>query len=201
MKNVKIKSKQNEREITVTIYADGQEVDKIVRYHNSCMICKEESVNDTDFGNEYICPLCKKWLTDKLDIKPQQKNEENLDIEEKAVKSKEILEPLNKRVKTKKYNADIKIVNIVQYQNLMNEHHKINETVLTTIVDLVLKGVNTVNKINKFFKGYKQETIYIYLLTMARAGMLVACEYNKNKTSRYSRIFKVHPQLIYTSVK
>ena len=73
MKNVKVKSKQNEREITITIYANGEEADKIVRYHNTCMICKETTVNDEDFGAEYICPLCVEWLNEKLGVSKKDK--------------------------------------------------------------------------------------------------------------------------------
>ena len=104
MKNVKAKTKVNGREITITIYADGEEVEKLVRYHNSCMICKEETVNTEDFGEEYICPNCAEWLKTKLatsntvEIKPKKKRAK--------VKNRTF-------TVTKEYHPNIKIVNFV----------------------------------------------------------------------------------------
>lgn len=190
MKNVKTKTKINEREITITIYADGEGVEKLVRYHNSCMICKEETINTEDFGEEYICPHCTEWLSEKL------KSTIDLTTTKKPRKK-----PISRTlVIAKQYNPSIKIVNFIDYKNLMT-HHKIPEKLVTVIIDLIIKGINTANKIQQILNSYKVETIYTYLTVMSKIGMLHCAEYKRRKTDRLDKIHKVHKNLIYTSVE
>lgn len=191
MKNVKAKTKINEREITITLYADGEEVEKLVRYHNSCMICKEETINTEDFGEEYICPSCAEWLKTKLGTSNS--------VEDKPKKKRAKVYNRTLTV-TKEYHPNIKIVDFVGYSNLMT-HHKVNEKLATTIIDLILKGVNTPIKIHKILNQYKLDCLCIYLAVMSKVGMLQPMPFERAKGNKYDRIFKIHKNLLYTSVE
>ena len=199
MKNVKVKSKQNEREITITIYANGEEADKIVRYHNTCMICKETTVNDEDFGTEYICPLCAEWLNEKLGKSNQKDTKEVVAEVAKPVKKGKNTKG-NRRYKNRNYSTKFQVLDVVNYQNLLGIPN-IPEKTLNLIVSFIIEGRNTANKIHKVMKDYALETIYIYLTRMAKVGMLYNSGENKAVgKGRYNQIFKVMRTLNYTQV-
>ena len=191
MNKLKTKINTEGRKTEITIYEGRDAIEKIVRYHNSCMVCGATSFGDVDLGVDHICPSCTKWLKTKLGTSNS--------VEDKPKKKRAKVHNRTFTV-TKEYHPDIKIVDFVSYSNLMT-HHKVNEKLATTIVDLVLKGVNTPIKIHKILNQYKLDCLCIYLAVMSKVGMLQPMPFEKAKGNKYSRIFKLHKNLLYTSVE
>ena len=178
---LKIKKRIVNNEITIEFYDKKELLDRVTKHINTCMVCKKSSIDDKDLGEKYICADCIKIL------------KENLPTVNKTVeKTKGSI--LNN---VRNYEPQIKVVNLVDYKNLMNI--KINDKIIETIIDLVIKGINTPKKVSKVMNYDNVDTIVAYMRTMARAGMLVAIGKNR-PNSATTRIYKIHPKLVYTAV-
>lgn len=206
MNKLKTKINTEGRKTEITIYEGRDAIEKIVRYHNSCMVCGATSFGDADLGADHICPICTELLKKRFASSPVEKAEavEKVETKEKpvTVKAKKKRKNILNRTFTvaKEYNPTIKIVNFVNYANLMR-HHKVNEILATAIVDLIIKGANTPNKIHRVLHQYKLDSIYLYLSVMSNVGMLHPMAYDRTKESKYNRIFKVHKNLLYTTAE
>lgn len=200
MEKIKTKINTEGRKTEITIYEGRDALEKIVRYHNTCMVCGITNFGDADLGIDYICPTCTSMLIKRFAPAPAEKAE--------AVKEPMVVKPKKKRKNVfnrtftvaKEYNPNIKIVNFVNYANLMT-HHKVNEVLGTVIVDLIIKGANTPNKIHRVLHQYKLDSIYLYLSVMSNVGMLHPMTYDRTKESKYNRIFKLHKNLTYTTAE
>ena len=194
MEKIKTKINTEGRKTEITIYEGRDTLEKIVRYHNTCMVCGADSFTDVDLGVDYICPSCVEFLKAKLSIA-------TVDVSMPAKEKKTRAKVFNRTFTvTKEYNPNIKIVNFVGYSNLMT-HHKVNEKLATAVIDLILKGANTANKIHRILHQYKIDSIYLYLSVMSNVGMLHPMTYDRNKEGKYNRIFKLHKNLTYTTAE
>lgn len=206
MNKLKTKINTKGRKTEITIYEGRDAIEKIVRYHNSCMVCGATSFGDADLGADHICPICTELLKKRFASRPVENMEvvEKVETKEKpvAVKAKKKRAKVHNRTftVTKEYHPDIKIVDFVSYSNLMT-HHKVNEKLATTIIDLVLKGVNTPIKIHKILNQYKLDCLCIYLAVMSKVGMLQPMPFERVKGNKYNRIFKLHKNLLYTTAE
>lgn len=172
-------------EITIEFYNKKELLDRVTKHINTCMVCKKSSVDDKDFGEKYICADCIKILKGSL---PTAKKT----VVKTVDKPKgSILDSI------RNYEPQITVPNLVDYKNLMNI--RISDKIIETIVDLVIKGINTPTKVAKVMNYDNVDTITAYMRTMARAGMLVAVGKGKKNTAN-TRIYKIHPKLVYTAV-
>ena len=196
MNKLKTKINTEGRKIEITVYNGKEKLEKIIRYQNHCIVCGKSTFDNVDLGKEHICPNCIKFLTTKLKSKEVKTEQPVVKKERKKIVGRTF-------IVAREYNPQIKIVDFMNYYNLMT-HHFVNEKLATAIVDLIIKGVNTPSKIKKALSQYKLNSIYLYLSTMARAGMLSTAEPSKTtkgKTSRYNKIFKIHKNLTYTTIE
>lgn len=182
---LKIKKRVVNNEITVEFYDKKELLDRVTKHINTCMVCKKSSIDDKDLGEKYICADCIKILKENLPTV----NKTVIKTIEKTKGS--VLNNI------RQYEPQIKVVNLVDYKNLMNI--RISDKIIETITDLVIKGINTPNKVSKVINYDNVDTIVAYMRTMARAGMLVAIGKNK-PNSATTRIYKIHPKLVYTAV-
>ena len=178
MKKLKIKVKENNNEIEF-VYLDGKKqigLDK--KYINECIVCKTRTIDCSSFGEKYICSDCMKTIKQTINL------EQNIKVKNTSIYSN-----------VKHFNTSIKIINYVEYLNVMTR--RVNEKTATIIIELILQGYNTATKIAEMIKSDNVATIYYYLLSMAKAGMIYS---NKARKDLYNRIFKITPSLTYTRV-
>ena len=175
------------------------------KYLNKCILCGKESIDDTNKGARHICDKCYKLFEDnktrgkaKVIIEkevyayaPPKRKESKITITNTPIK-----------YAVSMYNPSIKIENLVEYKNLMiNSNFRINDKVMTVLVDLILKGVNTANKICKEL-GLKNPTnittVRTYLAKMEMYGMLYKIKNDKHKGTWLDNVFLVNRGLVYT---
>lgn len=197
MSKIKTQISDNGRTTTIKILK-GKEIVATETYTlNTCNYCRSEILCHEDLGLDYICPKCTEYLTNRFGKNTNKPEKSNRGIKKGSV--------VVNRTKTavKEYHTDIKLVNYQQYKDLM-EHIGLNtivEKFATILVDLIIKGCNTVNRIYNALRGhYKIETLYKYLYTMVKVGMLY-CPDMTNPVTKYDKIYKVNKTLLYTSVE
>lgn len=194
MKEIKIKLKERSKELRVCFVQGKKVIDIENKYVNECICCKKTTVNDVDFGEKYICPKC-------LEIIRQDLGKETKVVRRKRVK-------VEKPVETSKFSRDfswfaksyrprIRIIDYTKYKNLMSREMK--ERTATTIIDLILKGNNTVKKIVAIAGVKREETIYAYFTILAKVGML--CPVGKlTRGNRFTRLYRVNSTLEYVNI-
>ena len=155
------------------------------KYINKCILCGKESVDDLNKGDKHICDKCydlfetnKVRGTNKIEeyeTKPKRAKNVSMGFIDASRRISVKGNPIMSTIKT--YKPSIKIINLVDYQNLMDEHNvRLNEKIMTTIADLVIKGVNTANKIAKHLGITNIKTVNslrTYMARMERFGMIV----------------------------
>lgn len=197
MKKVKVRIKQKDNRINVTYFYNKQLCYEELFYLNTCKCCKKTLLGLVSFDDNYVCYDCLKKIRDILDNQP---------LAIRAVKKEDNKPKLtitypkhNMSISsaTKDFRETVQIVDFIEYQNLMNK--RINEKTANVIVTLILNGYNTATKIGKKIKSNNYETIYNYLSTMAKVGIL--CPVDKKSNGAINKMFKLHPELVYTRVK
>jgi len=189
---IKIKSKQNGKEINVEFYNKKELLGSVTKYENKCMVCKKVSVDDAELGDKYICGECLEILKKSIKIEKPLKKVKKVDNKQNESNCRYYLLENAKG----KYTPSIKIANWIDYKNLLTL--KISEKVATMFIELIIKGINTASKIAKAFGTNKIETIYAYLSAMNRVAMIYTND--GKKTSREKRIYKISQHLIYTAI-
>ena len=198
MDKVKVKTTQEGRKTEITFFNGKNQISSISKYINSCVVCKKVTVDDKDLGEKHVCAECLQMLKKSLDGVNVETTKEN--VVEKPAKTKEVKNKekfLYRHLTNNKYKPAIKIVDVVEYQNLMPR--EVCEEIMTAIVDLILKGHNTVEKITNQLKPYSKYSIYTYMLTMSRAGMIYSVPKKPNQ-DMYTRTYKINSELTYTAV-
>lgn len=183
MRNIKVKIIKEENKIKV-IYLDGKTIVAAdTKFVNRCMMCKKATISYNDLGEKHICGDC-------LELVKKAVGTETIVKEKKSVEGKKSLNTI-----AKGYGAKIKLVNYVEYKNLMS--CRVTEEIATMIVDLIIQGYNTPNKIAKYVGYSNVETVYTYMAAMSRVAMIYP-EIIKN--SKEKRIYKLNRLLAYTRV-
>ena len=178
MKKIKIKVKENNNEIEV-LYLDGKkQIGSDKKYINECIVCKTKTIDDCYFGGKYICLDCMKTIKQTMNL------EQNIKVKNTSIYSR-----------VKNFNTSIKIVDYVEYLNVMTR--RVNEKTATIIIELISRGYNTATKIAEMIGSDNVVTVYSYLISMAKAGMLYS---KKTRKNLYNRIFKIVPSLTYTRI-
>ena len=99
------------------------------------------------------------------------------------------------------YKPSIKVVNLIDYQNLMNNYNvRLNGKVMTVIVDMVVKGINTANKMARHLGITEIKTINslrTYLARMERFAMVTKTKRLPNEKPN-DNIFSIHSSVVYT---
>lgn len=200
MKKLTTKISVDGNKTTIEVFEDKRKVDAHFYYANICGFCRKETLDKTDFGNDYICPSCSEYLSKRF--AKHVVEEPKIEVEEKKPKKSLKGYKIKNRiyVALKDYSPDIKILNFMDYANLMDSYkNKVTEKMCTILVELILKDCNTINKIFKELKVYNIETLYHYLCKMSRVGMLYRPE-QEARESKYDTIYKVHKNLLYTAI-
>lgn len=190
MKKIKIKSNMEGRKIEVGFYEGKSQIGSTNKYLNRCMVCGKATVDDKDLGEKYICSECLEIV--KKSLKPAERMPR---VVIKEVKKEPVIDRTYILKSSESYKPDIKIENLVDYQNLL--YLRVHPKVMTAIVDLIIKGYNTATKVTKVLNCKNVNTIYAYMLAMAKTGMIYKEKSNKNLVDQ---IFKINPKLTYTRV-
>ena len=183
------------------------------KYINKCILCGKESVDDTNKGAKHICDKC-------YDLFETNKTRGTKPV----VRTNEIVKTavgLNSKPKKRKYTArtataisspivyaisqykpSIRVVNLVEYQNLMDSKNvRMNAKTMTAFIDLIIKGVNTANKIAKTLKISDDKlitSIRTYLCRMERFGLVKHAK-RLNGEGMNNNIFTVGNGVVYTA--
>lgn len=183
MKKVKVRLKQSKENNNIDIlYFYNGKLKRVDRnYINKCLVCHETTIDNTDLGEKHICEDCLKMIRN------------NTLIENVKPKTKHNYKDTSIRQNVKTIKSKLKLVDYVKYQNLMNK--VINEKTATILIQLILEGFNTTNKIAQKLKATNHRTIQDYLLSMAKVGMVY---YTQSNRGVYDKIWKVCPDLDYT---
>ena len=198
MEKVKIKTKQKEGKVEICFYKGKTEIGNITKHINTCMVCKKTTVDDKQLGSKHICSECLELIKKSTGIEEPKKVIQPKLVEEPkkevcAVKARNCFSVSG-------YKASIKLVDAKQYQNLQPVNQVITEKAMTILIDLIIKGYNTVDKIAHQLNGVKKQTIYTYLRRMARIGMVYNVGKQRKNQVKYTQIYKVASALVYTAV-
>lgn len=181
------------------------------KYINKCILCGRETIDDINKGDKHICDHCYMvFEKNKVKSAPQTKEVASVSIgfvkDENKEKDNNTGRIINARTNTimsviNNYKPSVKVVNLVDYQNLMYKNGvELNPKTITMIIDLVIKGVNSANKIAKHLGITSEKTINslrTYMRRLERFAMIVK---NKRMTNEHinDNIFTVHRSLVYT---
>ncbi len=204
MKEIKIKLKERSREVKLCFVQNKQVIGAENRYINSCIVCKKTTINQTNFGEQYICSECLQNIKEKCfkdEPKDVVKSVKVRTRKKRIVQKKEVQEvskyARDLSVTAKLYSSSIRIIDYTKYKNLMSRQMK--ERTATTIIDLILKGNNTVSKVAKAVNSRRKETIYSYFVILTKAGMLCPVSVS-TKGNRYTRLYRVNSTLEYVNI-
>lgn len=188
---IKIKAKQNGKEIKVEFYNKKELLASVTKYENECMVCKKVSVDDADLGEKYICTECLDILKKSIGVEKVSETKKVENVEKPSTRAGYWLS--NASIK---YVPSIKIVNWIDYKNLLTL--SINEKTATMLVEMIIQGINTPIKIAKALGTDRVETIYTYLKAMNKVAMIYTN--NGRETRREKKIYKISQYLVYTSI-
>lgn len=186
MKKVKVKLKQYKENNRIdTLYFYNGELKRVDSdYLNQCLVCHTTTIDNKDLGEKYICEDCLKMIRENTHI-------ESGNTKRKGKSKNTSISQNVGSIKTK-----LKLVDYVKYQNLMNK--VINERTATILIQLILEGFNTTNKIAQKLNANNHRTIHDYLLSMAKVGMIY---YTQSYKDLYDRTWKLSQNLDYTRVE
>lgn len=201
MKEIKIKLKESDKEVKLCFTQNKQVIKTETRYVNKCIICKKATLDQLDFGEKHICPECLETIKKDFQCEfPEKKKTRKKAV--KKVNSEETKQEVSKYTRdlsmfAQKYRPSIRIIDYTKYKNLMSREMK--ERTATTIIDLILKGNNTVKKIVAIAGVKREETVYAYFTILAKVGML--CPVGKlTRGNRFSRLYRVNSTLEYVNI-
>jgi hypothetical protein len=201
----KIKREGNKLDITI-------KGNTFTKYMNKCILCGNESIDDINKGAKHICENCYKLFEDNKTrgtnkvkdyiappiAKKHKKEPVKMGFSDRTVA---LSETNTIMTNITNYKPSIKIVYLVDYQNLMEAKGiRINGKVVTALIDLIIKGINSANKIAKHLGITNEKTIHslrTYLRRMERFGMVRKTKRMPNE-GYYNNIFTVDPRLVYT---
>lgn len=195
----KIKREGNRLDITI-------KGNTFTKYMNKCILCGSETIDDVNKGAKHICEDCYKLFENNKTrgtnpVAPTEKIEMGFtDKKKKRTRKSPVSSPIVDKMKA--YKTTIKILNLVDYKNLMEAKGVVlNDAIINTLIDLIAKGINTTNKICKALNISSQShiiTVRTYLSRLERFGMIYK---NKKKTARecwFDNMFNINRGVVYT---
>lgn len=178
------------------------------KYINKCILCGKETIDDIDRGARHICDNCyKEFESVKTETANNYRKRVIKSVDKKEVKigfedgSRAVSKYNTIMSSSRGYKPSIEIVGLVNYKNLLARYGtKINDRVMTLIVELIIKGINTSNKMANHLGITSQKTINslrTYLRRMERVGMVTKTKRRPNE-SIHDNIFSLDRRLVYT---